>query len=582
VKRQGTEERMPGREGRAVVTDGDESVSVHQIVEAVSHAQPNACDLIHESARKEPTVLAFVDMKTGARQTFAELSTTIARAASRLKNLGVRPRDRVAVFVGDGPRFVVVVNALFHLGAVPVLIDPGMGLDNVAACVREQRPRALVGVARAQVLRLVRREAFDSIDIHVVVDGWFPGANTLRLQGDDTHDSYLPMHRQASTEPAAVLYTSGSTGAPKGVLYTHGMLIAQVTAIRDMFDIARGDVDVCCFLPFALFSVAMGTTAVFPDMDFRSPARAKPERILRAITEGAGRMATSAFASPALWEPFSRWLSSTQTQLPGLKRVLTAGAPVRPQLHERLLAALPDGDVYTPYGATEALPVAFMSGREVLAETAAKTRAGAGTCVGVLAPGVSVRIVQLHDDPIPTIFDAVDVPTGTIGEIIVRGPCVTRAYDETSERAKQANAAAKIVDADAVWHRMGDAGSRDAQGRLWFCGRKSQRVVKADGVVLHSIPVEAVVETLVDGTGQRAALVGVGERGAQRAVVWVEKGDKPVPSLPQVQALPGCAAVDEVRAFEGAFPVDRRHNAKIEREKLAALAARGHSGGPLR
>ncbi len=565
---------MAGWHGQAAAHD-DEGVSVHQIVEAVSHAQPNACDLIHECARKEPGVTAFIDLKAGTRQTFEELSTTIARAASRLKNLGVRPRDRVAVFVGDGPRFVVVVNALFHLGAVPVLIDPGMGLDNVAACVREQRPRALVGIARAQLLRLLRREAFDAIEVHVVVDGWFPGAATLRLWGDDTHDAYLPMHRQASTEPAAVLYTSGSTGAPKGVLYTHGMLIAQVTAIRDMFGIARGDVDVCCFLPFALFSVAMGTTAVFPDMDFRAPAKAKPERILRAITEGAGRPATSAFASPALWEPFSRWLSTTQTTLPGVKRILTAGAPVRPQLHERLLAALPDGDVFTPYGATEALPVAFMSGREVVAETAAATRTGAGTCVGVVAPGVSVRVVKLHDDPIPTIFDAVDVPAGDVGEIIVRGPCVTRAYDEASDRGRQANALAKIVDADAVWHRMGDAGYVDARGRLWFCGRKSQRVEKSGGAVLHSLPVEAVVETLVEGTGQRAALVGVGERGAQRAVVFVEQGDKPVPSLSQVQALPGCAAIDEVRAFAGAFPVDRRHNAKIERERLAVLAAKG-------
>jgi acyl-CoA synthetase (AMP-forming)/AMP-acid ligase II len=560
----------------APVVRDDDDVNVRQIVEAVSHGQPNACDLIHEAARKDPAVLATVDLRTGARQTFGDLSTTIAKVACRLKNLGVRPRDRVAVFIGDGPRFVVVVNALFHLGAVPVLIDPGMGLDNVAACVREQRPRALVGIARAQVLRLLRREAFRSIAVSVVVDGWFPGAAKLTLDGEDPADSYLPMHRQSSTEPAAVLYTSGSTGAPKGVLYTHGMLMAQATAIRDMFGIARGDVDVCCFLPFALFSVAMGTTAVFPHMDFRAPAKARPERIFAALSQGAdGRPATSAFASPALWEPFSRWLSSTGTKLHGTKRILTAGAPVRPQLHERLLQALPDGDVFTPYGATEALPVAFMSGRSVVDETAALTRRGQGTCVGTPAPGVTVKIIALTDEPIATMFDAQELPTGAVGEIVVRGACVTRAYDETSDRAREANALSKIKDGDDVWHRMGDVGRLDAQGRLWFCGRKSQRVQKDGGVVLFSIPVEAVVETLVDATGQRAALVGVGERGHQRAVVFVEAGEKPVPILDAVRALPGCAAVDEVRAHAGSFPVDRRHNAKIEREKLAALALKG-------
>jgi acyl-CoA synthetase (AMP-forming)/AMP-acid ligase II len=560
----------------APVVRDDDDVNVRQIVEAVSHGQPNACDLIHEVARKDPAVLATVDLRTGARQTFGDLSTTIAKVACRLKNLGVRPRDRVAVFVGDGPRFVIVVNALFHLGAVPVLIDPGMGLDNLAGCVREQRPRVLLGIARAQVLRLLRRDAFRSVELSVVIDGWFPGAQTLTLQGDDPADSYLPMHRQASTEPAAVLYTSGSTGAPKGVLYTHGMLMAQATAIRDMFGIERGDVDVCCFLPFALFSVAMGTTAVFPDMDFRAPAKARPERIFAALSQGAhGKPATSAFASPALWEPFSRWLSATGTKLFGTKRILTAGAPVRPQLHERLLQALPDGDVFTPYGATEALPVAFMNGRAVVDETAALTRRGQGTCVGRPAPGVTVKIIALHDEPIATMFDAQELARGDVGEIVVRGPCVTRAYDETSERAREANASSKIADGDAVWHRMGDAGRLDEQGRLWFCGRKSQRVEKEGGVVLFSIPVEAVVETLVEGTGQRAALVGVGDRGRQRAVVFVETGDKPVPSLDAVRALPGCAAVDEVRPFSGSFPVDKRHNAKIERERLAALALKG-------
>ncbi len=552
----------------------DDDVNVRQIVEAVSHGQPNACDLIHEVARKDPALVAMIDVRTASRATYGELSTTIAKVASRLKNLGLRTGDRVAVFVGDGPRFIVVVNALFHLGAVPVLIDPGMGIDHVASCVREQRPRALVGVARAHVLRVLRSESFRSVEHAVVVDGWFPGATTLKVDGDDVADTYLPMHRQASTQPAAVLYTSGSTGVPKGVLYTHGMLIAQATAIRDMFGIARGDVDVCCFLPFALFSVALGMTAVFPHMDFRAPAKAKPQRIHEALVSSAGGPATSAFGSPALWEPFSRWLATSGMHLVGVKRILTAGAPVRPQLHERLVQALPDGDVFTPYGATEALPVAFSSGRAVLAETAALTRHGRGTCVGVLAPGVQVKVIELKDEPIATLFDVRECAAHEVGEIIVRGACVTRAYDEKSDRAREANAASKIVDGDMVWHRMGDAGYLDEQGRLWFCGRKSHRVVKDGGVVLHSIPIEGVVETLVEGTGQRAALVGVGERGRQRAVVFVETGAAAVPTLDQVRALPGCADVDDVRPYAGSFPVDRRHNAKIEREKLAVLAAR--------
>ncbi|HEY1098551.1 MAG TPA: fatty acid CoA ligase family protein [Myxococcota bacterium] len=558
-------------------------VTVRDLVEAVSHRQPNACDLIHEVARKDPTLPAVVDHKSGTSLTFGALSTQIAKLASRLQGLGVSPRDRVALFIADGPRFVTLVNALFHLGAVPVLIDPGMGLDNVAACIKEQKPRALVGIKKAQALRLLRWSAFSSVKVNVVVDGIFPGAHTLRTDGDDK-DVYLGMHRQAADVPAAVLYTSGSTGAPKGVLYTHGMLMAQATAIRDMFAIQRGDVDVCCFLPFALFSVAMGTTAVFPAMDFSKPAKASPEAILKALRDplGTGKAATSAFASPALWGPFSWFASSTNQTVPGLKRVLTAGAPVSPKLHERLLKAVPDGDVWTPYGATEALPVAFMNGRRVLDETAAATRAGKGTCVGTVAPRLEVKIIGITDAPVATMAEATTLPTGAIGEIVVTGACVTVAYDATSERAIDANAKSKIVDGERIWHRMGDVGYLDAQGRLWFCGRKAHRVETAQGP-LYSIPVEAVAE---EQWPARAALVWRGERPNQRAVVVLENPQKvaatPGSPAPKTVTVPSTSLVSssvaqalgrsdfDVIVWPSAFPVDRRHNAKIEREQLAA------------
>lgn len=556
-------------------------VTVRDLVEAVSHRQPNACDLIHEVARKDPNTPAIFDHATGTSMTFAELSTRIAKIASRLQALGISPRDRVAVFVADGPRFVTLVNALFQLGAVPVLIDPGMGFDNVAACIREQKPRALVGIAKAQGLRLLRWKAFSSVKINVVVDGRFPGAHTLRTDGED-HDVYLGMHRQATDVPAAVLYTSGSTGAPKGVLYTHGMLMAQATAIKDMFAIQRGDIDVCCFLPFALFSVAMGTTAVFPVMNFSKPAQASPEAVLKALRDplGTGKPATSAFASPALWEPFSHFVDSKSETLPGVKRLLTAGAPVSPKLHERLLQALPDGDVWTPYGATEALPVAFMNGRGVVGETAAQTRAGKGTCVGMLAPRIEVKIIGITDAPMSTLAEATVMTQGEIGEIVVAGACVTTAYDATSERAIEANAKSKLVDGDRTWHRMGDVGFIDERGRLWFCGRKAHRVETVSGL-LYSLPVEAVAE---EHWPARAALVWRGERPNQTAVVLLEhpvkaaaqKGIKLKMELPSTESVSAALLSTlgrsdiEVKAYPAAFPVDRRHNAKIEREALAA------------
>ena len=537
----------------------------------------NACELPRAFAASQPEVRALVDKKSGRALTFGELKAKLDVTAAALRRAGFQPGDRAALFVATGIEFVVLVNACFQAGVVPVLIDPGMGAKNVLTCLEEQRPVGLIGIAKAHVLRLVFRRAFASVRHAVLVGGrFFPGAKSLdALEAASAADAPA-VHQPGDDEVAAVLYTSGSTGAPKGVLYTHRMLAGQAEAIRDMFGIQPGEVDVACFLPFGLFSVAMGMTAVFPDMDFRFPAKAKPERVLEAL-EGA----TSAFASPALWEPLGDWLAAHPRPLTGLKRVLTAGAPVRPSLHEKLLAHLPDGDVFTPYGATEALPVAFMGGRAVLAETAALTRAGRGTCVGTLAPGVAVKVVAITDGPLPTLADATELPRGAIGEFLVRGPCVTRAYDEAhSERAKAANSKSKVKDPsvpEGFWHRMGDAGYLDERGRLWFCGRKDHRVETTSGT-LHSIPVEAVAEGPMF---PRAAFVGVGPRGQQAGVVIYEvDGFKPrlekdwqARTLAELREKVGSAGIHEVLLHFGPLPVDRRHNAKLEREALARWAA---------
>ena len=535
----------------------------------------NVCSLPRAFATTQPGVLALVDKKSGRSLTFEQFKQELDQTSAALRLAGFKPGDRAALFVATGIEFVVLVNACFQAGVVPVLIDPGMGAKNVLSCVREQRPVGLIGISKAHVLRMVFRSAFKSVRIQVLVGGpFFPGARSLEALKKSA--SGIEVYAPAADEVAAVLYTSGSTGAPKGVLYTHGMLAGQATAIRDMFHIQPGEVDVACFLPFGLFSVAMGMTAVFPDMDFRFPAKANPEKIFAAM-QGA----TSAFASPALWEPFSRHLAANKLELKGVKRILTAGAPVRPQLHERLLAQLPEGDVFTPYGATEALPVAFMNGRAVLAETAALTRAGKGTCVGALAPDVAVKIIAITDEAIATLGEARELATGEIGEIIVRGPCVTRAYDDThSERAKDANAKAKILDPatpEGFWHRMGDCGYFDGQGRLWFCGRKAHRVETKHGT-LHSIPVEAVAE---EGRFSRAAFVGLGERGQQVGVVIFEVADeKPrladdweAAMLTSLKAKLGTEGLHAALLHFGPLPVDRRHNAKLEREALAKWAA---------
>jgi len=369
---------------------------------------------------------------------------------------------------------------------------------------------------------------------------------------------------------AAILFTSGSTGVAKGVVYTHGIFAAQVEAIRQAFDIRAGEIDLATFPLFALFGPALGMTSIIPDMDPTRPARVDPAKIFRAIREFK---VTNLFGSPALLNRVGR--AGNSSILESVRRVISAGAPVSAPVIERFTKLLPAGtQVYTPYGATEALPVAVIGSDEILKETRFKTDQGAGVCVGRPVPGVEVKIIRIGDEAIPTWSDDLESLTGQIGEIVVSGPWVTASYYNRPE----ATNLAKIATADSFYHRMGDVGYFDNRGRLWFCGRKAHCVVLSD-TTLFTIPCEAVFNT--HPAVFRTALVGVQQNGEMQPVLCVEREAGVRMSEVQLRqellalgaAHPHTSRIRTI-LFHRAFPVDIRHNAKIFREKLAIWAAR--------
>ncbi len=510
---------------------------------------------------------------------FEQLNAEVDRYAHGLRALGIRQGDRVLMMVRPGVELIAVVFALVRMGAVPVLIDPGMGRRAFLQCVTETEPVALIGVPLAHVLRRLFPRPFRGVKHAVVVDG-------PRLLAETTLDEVREV-RAATREPfpiapttleseAAVTFTSGSTGIPKGVVYRHGMFRAQIALLRDELRIEAGEVDLALLYIFALFNPALGVTTVIPDMDPTKSAEINPAYVVEAIqTHGV----TNAFGSPTIWKRVAPYCIERGITLPSLKRVLMAGAPVPPALIatmlDEVLAA--DADVNTPFGATEAMPLTMMSGRDIVSETAAQSDAGAGMCVGRPLPGVTARVIRITDAPIPTWDEAQVLSQGEIGEIVVKGPMVTRMYLNRPEKT----ARAKIRQGDEIWHRMGDVGYLDAQGRLWFCGRKAHRVVTAQGT-LYAVPCEAIFNQHPDVF--RTALVGAGEVGAQTPVLIVEPraGRFPADSAAR-QAFTdalltlGAAhehtrAIQRVLFYRGHFPVDVRHNAKIQREKLAAWA----------
>ncbi|HKI16751.1 MAG TPA: fatty acid CoA ligase family protein, partial [Isosphaeraceae bacterium] len=397
------------------------------------------------------------------------------------------------------------------------------------------------------------------------------GEAALERRGGSTHS----IASFAAAETAAILFTSGSTGPPKGAVYTHAIFQAQVETFRSLYAIEPGEIDLCTFPLFALFAPALGMTAIVPDMDPTRPARVDPGRLLEAIDDFG---VTNLFGSPALLRRLVEGAERCSRRLPTLKRVISAGAPVPARILERLARLLdPPAQIHTAYGATEALPVASIGSTEILAETRQATDRGMGVCVGRPVGEVEARIIPIRDDPIPLWSDDLMVADGQIGEIVVAGPIVTREYFNRP----QATALAKIADParGMVYHRMGDVGYRDEQGRLWFCGRKSHRVILADET-LFTIPCEAIFNT--HPAVSRTALVGASRRGEVVPVICVEP-IHPLSRSEQHQVrqelIDRGAAFSHTKRiqtilFHRSFPVDIRHNAKIFREKLAVWASR--------
>jgi acyl-CoA synthetase (AMP-forming)/AMP-acid ligase II len=495
--------------------------------------------------------------------------------------------------VRQGLPLIAAAFALFKLGAVPVVIDPGMGLRNFLGCVARSRPRVLLGIPFARLVSRIFPRPFRSVEVRVPVAG-----SMIARQAPGGSQISNPKSQMASSAPAdlaAVLFTSGSTGAPKGVCYEHGMFDAQVRMVRGTYAIEPGEIDLPLLPLFALFGPALGLTTVVPEMDPSRPAAVDPEKIVSAIRQEG---VTNSFGSPMLWRKVADYCLARGLTLPGLRRVLCAGAPVPASLWADAPRFLTGGRLHSPYGATEVLPVSSIAADEI---DVASVR---GACVGRVLPQNRVKIIAIADGPLASLADARELPTGEIGEIIVTGPTVTREYDQlpeatlrskiqTSNPKSQPNAGTPdspgtwnlelgtSAPACAVWHRMGDAGYLDADGRLWFCGRVAEHLETAEGPMFTE-PCEQVFRAHPQVA--RCALIGLGDRGRQIPAVVIEtKPGVPSRSAASRQALaialrqlalqnPHTAAIRRFY-FHPRLPVDVRHNAKIHRLALTKWAA---------
>lgn len=529
----------------------------------------NVARFLGLSAQRTPAAAAVIipgrSAATDQVFSFSAVEAHSNRIACGFLQSGIRRGSRVLVMVRPGLDLILTVFGLFKIGAVPVLIDPGMGLRAFLACVERSKPDALVGIKAAMVASRIFAAKFRTASNRVCVGGkvwrgWLDGGDATPVLADT-----------GARDLAAVLFTSGSTGPAKGVLYTHGIFEAQVRLIRDKYGICQGEVDMPMLPVFALFNPALGMTTVVPPINPSRPATVNPAAVVAVIRRFE---VTNSFGSPVLWDRISRYCAGQKQTLPSLRRVLIAGAPAHPTLIRRMSGVLTNGKLFTPYGATECLPVSSIAGKEILDTTWQRTEAGAGTCVGQLFPEMEARVIAVNDGEIRDLESAGRLPMGQKGELIVRGPVATEAYDALPEATRRA----KIRAADgAVWHRMGDIVYMDAAGRLWFCGRMAERVETRLGVI-YTDCCEGMLNACP--AVRRTALVGLGEPGRQIPLLVVEIPERLryysrrvrkgiIRDLRALMAKdPLLSRISEIR-FLRQFPVDVRHNAKIHRLTLA-------------
>ena len=509
--------------------------------------------------------------------TFRQLDHESDLIARGLDRVGLNRGVRTALMVKPSLDFFSLTFALFKVGAVPVLVDPGIGIRNLKTCLEQAEPEAFIGIPQAHMARAVLGWGRKTIRTRITVGKQllWKGItlDRIRILGRPIPPRH--MARTQKDETAAILFTSGSTGPPRGAVYTHGNFAAQVESIRNTYHIEPGEIDLPTFPLFALFGPALGMAIVIPDMDPTRPAHVDPRKIIEAIQDFG---ITNMFGSPALIDRVGRYGQERGVKLPTLRRVIAAGAPMPPAVLARFCTMLsPETQVHTGYGATEAMPVSSMGSHEILNHTRYDTDAGKGVCVGKPVDGMRVSVIPITDSPIPWWDDSLTLPQGEVGEIAVKGPVATRSYYQQESATRLAKIHEKGQ--EDFWHRMGDLGSLDEQGRLWFLGRKFHRVITPSRTHF-TIACEGLFNT--HPKVFRTALTGVKIGGVVHPILCVElekhskKADREGIRRELLELGATKPHTKEIKTilFHHGFPVDIRHNAKIYRDRLGVWASR--------
>lgn len=511
----------------------------------------------HQFAER-PEATALIDAHNDKSWSYAELNNACAQVASRLKAASLRQGDAVLLIVPMSVALYVSILACFRLGLVAVIIDPGGGRAHFDRCCSLYPPKAFIGTVKAHLLRFLV-PSLRAIPNKFSIGIPLPGA--IRLSLDTTPSESVTVADVEDSAAALVSFTSGSTGSPKAAVRSHGFLLAQHRAISNNHCAVAGTKNLPLFPVFVLSNLASGVTSILADVDLRRPDRIDVAALIQAI----GRYQPHSLgAPPVVLSRVIEYCNQHRLYLSQKLTVYSGGAPVFPALLNDFKRIAPNAQLVSVYGSTEAEPIALSAYEDNGSGSNASSDRSKGLLAGMPVPEISLRIIKDSTKDVKSTmstgaFEEICLRSDEIGEIVVSGEHVLQTYLNGNGDAEN-----KIRVDGRVWHRTGDAGSLDSDGRLWLAGRCQARLEDDRGI---SYPLGVEAAALEVGYVERAALVTL--QGDRVLLVACKRVYQNLVEQEIRTRLVG-AGIDVLR-FMSSLPVDHRHNGKIDYARLHKL-----------
>lgn len=492
---------------------------------------------------------------------WAELLERVERASRGLSERGFKPGDKALLFIPMSVDLYVAMFAVFRLGGVAVFVDAFARQTQLENCAKLADPTAFFGSPEAHFLRVFLPESLGKVPIQVVSGGESAGA--VGFDELEAGSSPIPPIAQVEgTTTALVSFTTGSSGMPKGANRTHAFLRAQHKALAAELPWREGAADMPAFPIFLLHNIACGLTTVIPAVNFTQPAPTDAPMALRQLLHGK---IDTASMSPALLESVAKAALKAKTTLK-IRRMITGGAPIGPQQVRVFQEAAPDCELLLLYGSTEAEPIAHITGAEMLhwLDNEQGFSSQEGVCVGHISDQVSLALLEIHKSPIVlqegSALSDFHSPKGQAGEVVVAGDHVCIDYYQNPEAFHEN----KIREGDRIWHRTGDVGRFDSQGRLWLVGRV-HNAISRNGELHFPVRPEQLLRKLE--AVKMAAYVGLPDPvlGEKSCVAWTgdpDIGDR-IEACLQEAGIP----IDTLFHVD-TLPMDPRHNSKVNYSAL--------------